>query len=94
MAGIDAEVAEFVATLRECTTEFRLDKFYADMAKPVVRAIAALERADRPLAACELRAAVKSLPPANNSGAAGARSRPSHWAAAHCPLTVLLWLYV
>mmetsp|Transcript_17687 Transcript_17687/g.45720 ORF Transcript_17687/g.45720 Transcript_17687/m.45720 type:complete len:246 (+) Transcript_17687:1568-2305(+) len=56
-----------IARLRECTAEFKLDKFWADLAKPVDRAIAAIKTGARAEAEFQLRAALTQLPPADNS---------------------------
>lgn len=58
------ETPALVATLRACAAEFKRDRFWADMAKPVDRALGALERSDQALAVRELQAALRSLPPA------------------------------
>lgn len=65
MEGAAADSDALVVTLISCAAEFKLDKFWADMAKPVDRAISALRSDDRPLAVRELQSALRSLPPAD-----------------------------
>lgn len=63
MAAAESQVARLV----ECTAEFKQDKFWRDLAKPVDRAIAAIKTGMRAEAIYQLQAALAQLPPADNA---------------------------